>query len=162
MAEDGAIGGGAAGDGAIILFDAECGLCSANAQFILRHDRAARYRLASMQGETGAALFRRHGIDPADPDTLLLIEGDRVWRDSDAVIAIYAGLGGPWRLAGVARLVPASCATGPIAGSRATAIACSDGAEAAGPPVPNIATGYCDHRLRRRDHARRKLIGATS
>jgi predicted DCC family thiol-disulfide oxidoreductase YuxK len=106
MAEDGAIGGGAAGDGAIILFDAECGLCSANAQFILRHDRAARYRLASMQGETGAALFRRHGIDPADPDTLLLIEGDRVWRDSDAVIAIYAGLGGPWRLAGVARLVP--------------------------------------------------------
>lgn len=47
----------------IILFDAECVLCSANAQFILRHDRARRFRLAGMQDEVGAALFRRHGIE---------------------------------------------------------------------------------------------------
>jgi predicted DCC family thiol-disulfide oxidoreductase YuxK len=34
----------------IILFDAECVLCSANAQFILRHDRGRRFRLAAMRG----------------------------------------------------------------------------------------------------------------
>jgi len=87
--------------GPIILFDAQCVLCSANAQFILKHDRLARYRLASMQGEVGAALFRQHGIDPANPDTILLIDGDRVLRDSEAVIAIYTGLGWPWRIAGL-------------------------------------------------------------
>jgi len=92
--------------GPIILFDAQCVLCSANAQFILKHDRPARYRLASMQGAVGAALFRRHGIDPANPDTILLIEGDRVLRDSEAVIAIYTGLGWPWRIAGLGLLVP--------------------------------------------------------
>lgn len=92
--------------GPIILFDAQCVLCSANAQFILKHDRLARYRLASMQGEVGAALFRQHGIDPANPDTILLIEGDRVLRDSEAVIAIYAGLGWPWRIAGLGLLTP--------------------------------------------------------
>ena len=91
---------------AIILFDAECVLCSANAQFILRHDRARRFRLAAMQGEVGAALFRRYGIDPADPDTIIVVDGDQALRDSDAVIAIYAGLGWPWRVAGAARLVP--------------------------------------------------------
>lgn len=90
----------------IILFDAECVLCSANAQFILTHDTARRYRLASMQGDVGAALFRQHGIDPADPDTILVIDGDHVLRDSDAVLSIYAGLGWPWRLAGAARIVP--------------------------------------------------------
>ncbi len=90
----------------IIVFDGDCVLCSANAQFVLRHDRAHRFRLAAMQGEFGAALFRRHGIDPADPDTMIVVDGDRVLRDSDAVIAIYAGLGWPWRAAGAARMIP--------------------------------------------------------
>lgn len=91
---------------AIILFDAMCVLCSANAQFVLRHDRRGQFRLASMQGPVGAALFREHGIDPADPDTILVIDGDRVWRDSDAVLAIYSELGWPWRAAGWLRAVP--------------------------------------------------------
>ena len=89
-----------------MLFDAECVLCSANAQFILTFDRKRRFRLASMQSQAGAALFRAHGIDPADPDTILLIDGDRVLQNSDAVIAIYAGLGWPWRIAAAARLIP--------------------------------------------------------
>jgi len=92
----------------IILFDAECVLCSANAHFILTHDRDRRYRLASMQSAVGADLFRRHGVDPTDPDTILVIEGDKVLRDSDAVISIYAGLGWPWRIAGAAALIPKS------------------------------------------------------
>ncbi|WP_421406388.1 DCC1-like thiol-disulfide oxidoreductase family protein [Agrobacterium tumefaciens] len=39
--------------GPIILFDAECVLCSVNAQFVLRHDKAGYFRLASMQGAVG-------------------------------------------------------------------------------------------------------------
>lgn len=83
-----------------------CVLCSANAQFVLRHDRARRFRLASMQGDVGATLFREHGIDPCDPSTILMIDGDRVLRNSDAVLAIYGGLGWPWRIAGALRVVP--------------------------------------------------------
>lgn len=89
-----------------IVFDAQCLLCSANAQFVLKHDRHGRFRLASMQGEVGAALYRRFGMDPTDPETMLLVEGDRVRRDSDAVLAIYSGLGWPWRAMAVFRLVP--------------------------------------------------------
>ncbi len=92
--------------GPIIVFDALCVLCSANAQFVLRHDRRGLFRLASMQGEVGSALYRRFGIDPADPETLIVVEGDHALRDSDAVLAIYAGLGWPWRLLGLFRLVP--------------------------------------------------------
>ena len=92
--------------GPIVLFDAECVLCSANAQLILTHDRKRRFRLAAMQGEVGAALFRANGMDPSNPDTILLIEGDHVRRDSDAVLAIYTGLGWPWRIAAIARIIP--------------------------------------------------------
>jgi len=94
-------------DAPIILFDAECVLCSANAQFVLRHDKRARFRLASIQGVAGAALCREHGLDPHDPTSILVVDGARVRRDSDAVLAIYEGLGWPWRLLALFRLVPA-------------------------------------------------------
>lgn len=94
------------GPGPIIVFDALCVLCSANAQFVLRHDRAHRFRLASMQGPVGAALLQAHGIDASDPDTIIVVDGARAWRDSDAVLAIYAGCGWPWRALAALRLVP--------------------------------------------------------
>lgn len=90
----------------VIVFDGHCVLCSANARFVLRNDTGGRFRLAAMQGEAGARLMRQAGVDPADPDTLILVEGQRVLRDSDAVLAIWAGLGWPWRAGGVFRLVP--------------------------------------------------------
>lgn len=93
-------------DHPIILFDAECVLCSANAQFVLNFDRRGHFRLASMQSEIGARLFRAHGIDPDDPETMIVVEGDRALRNSDAVLAIYDGLGWPWKAAIVFRLVP--------------------------------------------------------
>lgn len=93
-------------EGPIIVFDALCVLCSTNAQFVLRHDRAGVFRLASMQGEVGAALYRSCGIDPHDPDTLVVVHSGSVLRDSDAILAIYAGLGWPWRAALIFRLVP--------------------------------------------------------
>ncbi|TGX52836.1 thiol-disulfide oxidoreductase DCC family protein [Sphingomonas gei] len=93
--------------GPIILFDAECVLCSTNARFVLTHDHAGRFRLASMQGAVGAALYRRHGMDPGNPSSMLVVEEDRVRQDSDAVLSIYEGLGFPWRLLGILRVVPA-------------------------------------------------------
>lgn len=93
--------------GPIILFDAECILCSANARFVLERDRAAVFRLASMQGQIGRALYQRHGIDPDDPASMLVVEGDRMRRDSDAVLSIYERLGFPWALARIFRIVPA-------------------------------------------------------
>ncbi|HEX7782852.1 MAG TPA: thiol-disulfide oxidoreductase DCC family protein [Sphingobium sp.] len=92
--------------GPVIVFDALCVLCSANAQFVLRYDRRGYFRLASMQGEIGAALYKRAGIDPENPDTLILVDGDHVLRDSDAVLAIYAALGWPWRMLAALSLIP--------------------------------------------------------
>jgi len=94
-------------DAPIILFDAECVLCSKNAQFVLRHDTAGHFRLASVQGDAGGAIARRYGLDPQNPSSILVVEGSRVRQDSDAVLSIYEGLGLPWRLLGALRVIPA-------------------------------------------------------
>lgn len=92
--------------GPIIVFDAECILCTANAQFVLKHDHNRHFRLASMQKDVGAALYRRFGIDPANPESMIVVAGDRLFRDSDAVLAVYAGLGWPWKGIAVLRFIP--------------------------------------------------------
>jgi len=91
----------------IILFDAECVLCSANAQFVLKHDKEGHFRLASMQGEVGSALYRAHGMDPRDPSSMIIVEGSKFRQDSDAVLSIYEALGFPWRVLAVFRIIPA-------------------------------------------------------
>jgi predicted DCC family thiol-disulfide oxidoreductase YuxK len=90
----------------IIVFDGDCVFCSANAQFVLRHDRRHHFRLAAMQGEVGTALYQRFGIDPKDPESMIVVTGDKVQRNSDGVLAIYAGLGWPWRATAILRVVP--------------------------------------------------------
>lgn len=92
--------------GPIIVFDAECILCTANAQFVLKHDHNRHFRLASMQKEVGAALYRRFGIDPANPESMIVVAGERLFKDSDAVLAIYAGLGWPWKAVSLLRVIP--------------------------------------------------------
>jgi predicted DCC family thiol-disulfide oxidoreductase YuxK len=93
-------------DGPIILFDAECVLCSANAKFVLRHDKTGHFRLASIQGKVGAELFRKHDLDPDDPSSILVVDGTSVRQDSDAVLSIYENLGFPWNMFTVLRIVP--------------------------------------------------------
>jgi predicted DCC family thiol-disulfide oxidoreductase YuxK len=90
----------------IILFDGHCVLCSANARFVLRHDRRRRFRLAAAQSEAGAALQARYGLNRDGLATIVVIADGRALTESDAVIAIAAGLGWPWRAAAAARLVP--------------------------------------------------------
>ncbi|MBN9081337.1 MAG: DUF393 domain-containing protein [Rhizobiales bacterium] len=90
----------------IIVFDAHCVLCSTNAQFVLRHDRRRHFKLATLQGATGAGLYRRFGLNPDNPDSLIVVEGDRLRRDSDAILSICEGLGWPWRALTVLRFLP--------------------------------------------------------
>ncbi len=93
--------------GSIIVFDGVCHLCSGWVRFLLRRDRAARYRFAAMQMPAGRELLTDNGLDPDDPVSFLLLDNGRVRTDSDAIIAVLASLGGAWRMVNALRLVPA-------------------------------------------------------
>lgn len=92
---------------AVIVFDGVCALCSRWVRFLLRFDRAGRYRFAAMQGRHGRALMHTHGLDPDDPLSFLLLEDGVAYTDTDAIIRVLMGLGGIWKLARLARAVPA-------------------------------------------------------
>lgn len=92
---------------ATIVFDGTCVVCNGWVDFLLRHDRRQRYRFAAMQGRNGRALLAAHGLDPGDPTSFLLLDETGAHRDTDAIVRVLAGLGGPWRIAEGLRLVPA-------------------------------------------------------
>lgn len=83
---------------AVIVFDGTCVLCNGWVRFLLGHDRARRYRFAAMQGSSGQELLRRHGIDPEDPSSFLLLDEQGAWTDTRAILRVLADLGGPWRV----------------------------------------------------------------
>lgn len=91
---------------AVIVFDGTCVLCNGWVDFLLRRDRAGRYLFAAMQGAAGRALLAKHGLDPDDPASFLLIEGGVAYRDLDGIRRVLAGLGGAWRVAQLLRWLP--------------------------------------------------------
>lgn len=96
----------AAPTGPVVVFDGVCALCGGWVRFVLRHDRRACFRFAAMQTPAGTALMEAHGLDPRDPVSFLLVDRDAAWHDSDGVIEVLRRLGGPWRGAVLARVVP--------------------------------------------------------
>lgn len=91
----------------IVVFDGQCLLCNGWVQFLLRHDRAQRIRFASVQSAVGQQLLARAGLQVEGLQTLLVIDGERSWQHTAAILRVLHALGWPWRLAWVGWLVPA-------------------------------------------------------
>ncbi|HEY0512633.1 MAG TPA: thiol-disulfide oxidoreductase DCC family protein [Thermoanaerobaculia bacterium] len=90
----------------LVLFDGVCNLCNGSVQLIIRHDPQGRFRFASLQSPLGQELTARFGSDPRIVDSIILVEGDRWYRESDAALRIAAGLNGAWRALAVFRAIP--------------------------------------------------------
>ncbi|GIW36138.1 MAG: thiol-disulfide oxidoreductase [Meiothermus sp.] len=92
----------------IVLFDGLCNLCNSTVQFIIRHDPSGRFRFASQQSEIGQKLLAQHNISTAQAlaDSVVVLEGDKVWLESDAVFHILYRLGGIWSIPAVLWFLP--------------------------------------------------------
>lgn len=91
----------------IVVFDGQCLLCNGWVQFLLRHDTKKRIRFASIQSAAGQRLLAQASLEIDGLQTLLVIDGDRSWQHTAAILRVLHALGWPWRLAWVAWLVPA-------------------------------------------------------
>lgn len=90
----------------ILLFDGVCNLCNASVQWVLRHDRKGIFRFAALQSDTGQALLEKFGLSPENFDTVVLIEGERIFTRSDAALEIVRHIGGWWSLLAVFNITP--------------------------------------------------------
>jgi predicted DCC family thiol-disulfide oxidoreductase YuxK len=91
----------------IVFYDGTCGFCDWSVQWLLRHDEQGAFVFAPLQGSTA----ERYGVSPVghDPTSIVLVLPGAVptrLERSDAVLAILARLGQPWRTLALARAIP--------------------------------------------------------
>ena len=95
----------------VLLYDGLCGFCSKGVQRILRYDKRKTMLFAALQGDYGKSILTRHpelkGIDSivfVEPLDFAYLE--QVFVRSDALLHVAGYLGGPWKLALAAYLIP--------------------------------------------------------
>jgi len=92
---------------AIVLFDGVCNVCNDSVKFILARDAAGYFRFASLQSDVAKRLLSPFGLAEMPLHTMALIEGERIYLKSSAVLAVARRLGSGWPLVSFAlRLVP--------------------------------------------------------
>lgn len=97
----------------VLLYDGLCGFCSKGVQRILRYDKRKTMFFAALQSDYAKSILTRHpelkGIDSlvfVEPLDFAYLE--QVFVRSDALLHVAGYLGGPWKLALAAYIIPRS------------------------------------------------------
>ena len=102
----------------VILFDGTCNLCDGVLHFVIDRERDGALRFAALQSEPGrqrleaattpeqARLLREGATGDGDPDSVVFIEGGRMYTHSTAALRIARHLRWPWRWLRVFVIVP--------------------------------------------------------
>jgi predicted DCC family thiol-disulfide oxidoreductase YuxK len=100
----------------VVFYDGVCGLCDRFIRFLIRRDPHRRIVFAPLQGTLAHSALPRHGVNPADLDTMIALAdwqrpSEHVLTRSGAVLHALRQLDGAWpALAGIAHTVPAQLA----------------------------------------------------
>ncbi|CAM3735325.1 thiol-disulfide oxidoreductase [Rouxiella silvae] len=90
----------------VIIYDGVCRLCNGWVNFLIRHDKKHSVRMAPVQSEAGRALSIWAGLSPENVNTIVLIDGDHVYKRSEAIFRVMSFLPFPWRAMAALRILP--------------------------------------------------------
>jgi predicted DCC family thiol-disulfide oxidoreductase YuxK len=90
----------------LIVFDGVCVFCSGFARFVVRHDKASRFRFTMAQSALGQALYRHYRLDPSDFETNLVLMDGRLYEKLAAFSKVMMELGWPWRALAILNALP--------------------------------------------------------
>ena len=91
----------------IILFDGVCNFCNSSVNFIIKRDKKNLFRFASLQSDAGQNYLSKFGLSKEESSTIILIENDRYYSRSTAVLRIAKRLKGLWNLFYFFIIIPA-------------------------------------------------------
>jgi predicted DCC family thiol-disulfide oxidoreductase YuxK len=94
--------------GPVVLVDGVCNLCNRWVTFLIDRDSRRSLRFASLQSNAARRLLASAGWrgDPSALDTVLLVDGGRVYDRSTAVLRTLRHLGGAWRGCSALEAIP--------------------------------------------------------
>lgn len=92
---------------AILLFDGECNLCNRTVHFIIKRDKKAKVKFASLQSETGKQIMQQFNISSEYIDSIIFFENEKIYFKSSAALRLSKKMDGLWPLFYVFIVVPA-------------------------------------------------------
>ena len=78
----------------IILFDGVCNFCNRSINIILDHDQDAHFQFAPSQSTAGKDILQQFGLEQNGKSSVILIDNEKVYTKTDAVIQIATYLKG--------------------------------------------------------------------
>lgn len=90
----------------IILFDGVCNFCNSWVNFIIKHDKNNRLCFAPLQSEKAQELLALAGEKEYPMNSIVLIENDKIYKQSSAVLRITRYLNGGYFLFSGLLIVP--------------------------------------------------------
>ena len=82
----------------IILFDGICNFCNSSVNFIMARDCKNKFKFAALQSEAGQELMKKFNLDPKVLSSFILVEDDKYYTKSTAVLRVAKELKFPWYL----------------------------------------------------------------
>ena len=89
----------------IIFFDGVCNLCNRSVQFVIKRDKEARFRYASLQSAAGQEMLNKHSLSQDHFNSFILLEDGKIYSRSDAALRVSSQLKG-WKWTGLFKIVP--------------------------------------------------------
>ncbi len=90
----------------IVVFDGVCNLCNDVVTWIIPRDPHQHIRFAALQSAAGQRLLQHHALNAVQLDSVIVVEGDAVFVESDAALRICRALRWPWRLLSAMHVIP--------------------------------------------------------
>lgn len=91
---------------ALVLFDGVCNLCNGMVRFIIARDPDAQFSFAALSSDVARRVLQPTSVPRLLPDSVVLVDGGRVFTRSDAALRIARRLRFPWSLAYALVVVP--------------------------------------------------------
>ena len=90
----------------LILFDGVCNLCNGWVRFIVRRDPNGIFSFAAQQSSISQEIIRDRMTNARELSSIILIEDNAVYTESDAVLQILGRLAPPWSWIALLRIIP--------------------------------------------------------
>lgn len=91
----------------ILLFDGECNLCNGTVQFVIKRDKKANIKFASLQSEVGKQIMQQFNIPSEYIDSIILLERGNVYYKSTAALRLSKKMDDLWPLCFTLIIIPA-------------------------------------------------------
>jgi len=90
----------------ILLFDGVCNLCNYAVQFVIKRDRNAVIKFASLQSSIGQKLLLQHQLSNTQFDSFVYIKNNKIFLKSTAALHLMKDIGGIWKFLYAFIIVP--------------------------------------------------------